>query len=674
MKRQMLYATLLLLIAGLFMINAYVRLEYRVGFVEYLRLSSDYTSGEKALLKERAPLIYGGNISEPPLGIYNAESGQYSGMIVDYISALSIELGETIVSRPMVWNDALLALEHGETDLCDMIPSLERQQTYLFSAPIYDLNGAVVVAADSQIEAPNALSGRRVVVQKGDYAIELMQRQGITPELLYVDNMFEAMTLLKEGKADAAVGDEPVAYHYLSALGMEDAFRILDTPLYRNRVSLGVAKKNKELLRVIDKAVFKLRKKGILAQIQKKWSHPTPGFYKDISADKLRITLIAVALVFCLALYLIWIWTRSLRILVAKRTRELEGIKNELQTVFDSMSSLLAVVDAHGKVISVNGAFLKTQGIAENDVAGKPYMMIPLLRFFDEASGHRIQRWMEMPDSGDTSEKYEFRYENRIIVGRCSLLDMDKSGQRQLLLMLEDETVSRLQEMRLIHANKMEAVGVLAAGVAHELRNPLGIIRNSGFVLKSLDPEDTGYRDMAVTAIENSVSRASRIIDNLLNHSRLTDGVADRVRLKPFLEEILQLFTEQMVERRIVARFDCPEALSVVTLSSSLWHGLLNIIQNALDVMPTGGTLTVHIHEDTSGVHINIKDTGPGISSENMDKLFDPFFTTKDVGLGTGLGLYIAYIEIQKAGGCITVQSTLGIGTCFTLTIPVGGA
>lgn len=674
MKRQIFYATILLIITGLLMTNAYVVLEYRVNLFEYLQLSSDYTAEEKTTIKVLSPLIYGGNISEPPLGIYNAENGQYTGMIVDYISALSIELGQPIVSRPLIWNEAIQALKDGATDICDMIPSQERAQEFSFSAPIYDLNGSIIVPmGKGEITRFNELGHRRVVVQKGDYAIEHIARSGIQAELIQVDNMSQAMMLLKEGKADAAVGDEPVADYYLNALGMASGFRILDAPLYSNRVSLAVSKDNQDLLKVLDKAVFKLRQKGILAQIQKKWSRPAPGFYTDISADKLRLTLIGFALIFSMALYLIWIWSRSLKLLVGIRTRELEYMKNELQVVFDSMSSFMAVIDASGRIININGAFLKTLGCSEEAVLERPFGEIAMLKAFDEACDGLITTWAANPESCSFNEKYDFRHDSRVLVCRCCPLEQEGISSVQLLVMISDETVSRMQEMRLMHANKMETVGVLAAGVAHELRNPLGIIRNSGFVLKTLEPEDTEYRNTAVAAIENSVSRASTIIDNLLRHSRLTDDQKTQIKLKGFLDEILNLFSRQMEDQKIRVTLTCDDEVMITTNGTSLWHGILNIIQNALDAMPHGGDVSIAVIEQVHLVTIRLCDTGPGISKENMDKIFDPFFTTKAVGLGTGLGLYVAYSEIQKSGGTIQVASRSGEGTCFDIHIPTGG-
>lgn len=674
MKRQIFYATILLIITGLLMTNAYVALEYKVNLYEYLRLSSDYTPGEKATMEALSPLIYGGNISEPPLGMFDAENGQYTGMIVDYISALSIEMGQPIVSRPMIWNEAIEALKDGKTDICDMIPSHEREQDFAFSAPVYDLNGAIIVPiGKGQITRFSDLNRRRVVIQKGDYAIEHMNRSGINADLILVDNMSQAMLLLKEGKADAAVGDEPVADYYLRALGMASGFRIIDEPLYSNRVSLAVSKDRLDLLKVLDKAVFKLRQKGILAQIQKKWSSPTPGFYTDSSADKLRLTVIGIALIFSMALYLIWIWSRSLKLLVGIRTKELEYTKNELQVVFDSMSSLLAVIDGSGRIININGAFLKTLGCTEETALDRHFGEISMLKAFDEAHDRLIHTWIADPDNCTFNEKYEFRQDDRMLVCRCCPLEQEGISSVQLLVMISDETVSRLQEMRLMHANKMETVGILAAGVAHELRNPLGIIRNSGFILKTLDPEDTEYRNTAVTAIEKSVSRASDIIENLLKHSRLTDDKKTQIRLKSFLVEILNLFSRQMEDQKIRVTLICDDEAAITANGTSLWHGILNIIQNALDAMPQGGEVTVSVIQENHRVTIRLCDTGPGISKENLDRIFDPFFTTKAIGLGTGLGLYVAYSEIHKSGGTIQVDAGSGTGACFNIHIPTGG-
>lgn len=674
MKRQIGTATLILLIAAMLMANAYVGIEYRVDLFKYLQLSSDYTQAEKQVLTAMSPLMYGGNISEPPLGIYDEQNGQYTGMIVDYISALSIELGEDVVSRPMVWNHALEALKSGETDICDMIPSQERQAVYAFTAPIYDLNGAIVVpAASDAIRRVSDLGGHRVVVQKGDYAIEYMAKYGIRAELVQVDNMSQAMAMLKAGQVDAAVGDEPVAFYYLNALAMEQDFTILDKPLYQSQVSLAVIKEDTELLHVLDKAVFKLRQKGVLAQIQRKWSRPAPAFYTDLSTDKLKLTLIGVALVFSAALYLIWIWSRSLKLLVGIRTRELEYTKNELQLVFDGMSSGLAVLGPQGEVVNVNGVFLKLLSSREADVIGADYQTIGLLAALDRSSGGLIAAWVANPTEPVSDGKIEVKHAARLYSARCSVIEAEGQNERQLLLMLSDETISRQQEMRLMQANKMETVGLLATGIAHELRNPLGIIRNSGFVLKSLQPEDVAYRDMAVNAIESSVTRASAILDNLLKHSRLTDGRVERIQLKRFLDDILLLFQRAAEAQQITITCACPEEAAVRFDGASLWHGTLNIIQNAIDAMPEGGHLDIRVEQQPDELMVHLSDSGPGISPEHVSRIFDPFFTTKEIGKGTGLGLYVAYTEVTRAGGTILVETTPGEGSRFSICIRTGG-
>jgi len=188
-----------------------------------------------------------------------------------------------------------------------------------------------------------------------------------------------------------------------------------------------------------------------------------------------------------------------------------------------------------------------------------------------------------------------------------------------------------------------------------------------------LAPEDTEYRHTALTAIESSVTRASKIIENLLKHSRLTDDQRDRIHLRPFLEEILCLFGRQLKEQNVRMELLCDESLTIISNSASLWHGILNLIQNALDAMPRGGNLKIAVLAGSEGITIRLCDTGIGISPENLDRIFNPFFTTKAIGQGTGLGLYVAYSEIQKAGGTIEVTTEPGKGTCFNLHIRKGG-
>ena len=214
----------------------------------------------------------------------------------------------------------------------------------------------------------------------------------------------------------------------------------------------------------------------------------------------------------------------------------------------------------------------------------------------------------------------------------------------------------------------MAAIGQLAAGIAHEIRTPLGIIRNNCYFIKRSKSQDD--KDESMGVIESSVDRANRTIDNLLNFSRLTDNTISQTNIHNLISNIYDLSKKSFKNRKISFRLQCPEDLIFTINSESLKHVMINLINNAIDAMGEGGKLDINVAADAKGMVILVSDTGKGIDADTLANIFNPFFTTKEPGSGTGLGLYITYNEVQKMKGVINVDSTLGVGTTFTLTIP----
>lgn len=236
-----------------------------------------------------------------------------------------------------------------------------------------------------------------------------------------------------------------------------------------------------------------------------------------------------------------------------------------------------------------------------------------------------------------------------------------------ILLMLEDVTGKKINEYKMLQDNKMTAVGQLATGVAHEIRNPLGLIRNYVFLLKrtSNTPE---LLEQSLNVIESSVEKASGIIDNLLNFSRLSDDTVRSIALKPFIENVVHL-NEKLMNRSKLSCHLVLEDFSMALSEEPLKHILINLINNAIDAMPSGGQITIWLKKTSTGAAIHVIDKGIGMSEETLNKLYEPFFTTKKVGDGTGLGLYIVYNEVQKMGGNVEVVSKENIGSTFKIQI-----
>ena len=227
------------------------------------------------------------------------------------------------------------------------------------------------------------------------------------------------------------------------------------------------------------------------------------------------------------------------------------------------------------------------------------------------------------------------------------------------------------------YANKMASVGRLAAGVAHEINNPLAIINEKAGLIKDMAQfkpeykEDTRLNE-SLDVILDSVKRCGRITRQLLSFGRQTKTVPVPMKLQTVLDEVLIFLTKEAELRKINIRIDLPENLpSVVCDHGKLQQIMLNIINNAFSAMPTKGNLTITAQERPKNmIAMSIADTGCGISEQNLQEIFEPFFSTKTEAGGTGLGLSITYGLVQELGGRIEVESQINEGTEFTVYLP----
>lgn len=239
--------------------------------------------------------------------------------------------------------------------------------------------------------------------------------------------------------------------------------------------------------------------------------------------------------------------------------------------------------------------------------------------------------------------------------------------------------VSELVDEQLIRAHRLAALGELSAGLAHEINNPLAVIRQEAELLQDLLPEDILGKIPdgeeicdAIAEIIQQVDRCKSITHNLLNYARKNDPVIQAMDVNGIVEDMVRLIEKDAQHRniRIVRNYgDGLPALS--TDAPQLRQVILNLLQNAVQAISDSGEVHVKTLQSSPGnLEIRIRDTGIGITPEIIDKIFDPFFTTKPPGQGTGLGLSICQKIISRLGGDISVESQPGHGSTFTISVP----
>ncbi len=237
------------------------------------------------------------------------------------------------------------------------------------------------------------------------------------------------------------------------------------------------------------------------------------------------------------------------------------------------------------------------------------------------------------------------------------------------IIVFEDITDKIRLQQQLLTSEKLASIGLLSAGVAHEINTPLtGISSYVQMLQKKVSDEHfTGLLDK----IEAQTDRVSRIVKNLLTFARNPSDLAfHRVNLRDNLQEIISLIDYKLKAMYIDLETELAPVTPIWAQGERLQQVFINIILNALDAMPNGGRLRLELGETPTEAFVAISDTGTGIKEQHLPRIFDPFFTTKGVGKGTGLGLSISYAIINEHEGRIDVQSEVGKGTKFTIFLP----
>ncbi len=255
----------------------------------------------------------------------------------------------------------------------------------------------------------------------------------------------------------------------------------------------------------------------------------------------------------------------------------------------------------------------------------------------------------------------------------------DTEGKNRALVFLRDVTDKRLQELQLMQTEKMASIGVLAAGVAHEINNPLTSVAGyAEALLRRLRDEPALKGDIRLEVfpkyldvIIKEAYRCKGIIDCLLSFSRKSDGSTGRVDINEILRQVLELVRHksrfEKIEVTIDFQADLPE---VDGDAAGLRQVFLNILMNAHQAIKGAGVVELKTFGDGSMTSVQISDTGCGIPRDKIDQIWDPFFTTKEVGEGIGLGLAVTYNIVKKHGGEIHVESSEGKGSKFTVRLP----
>ncbi len=345
---------------------------------------------------------------------------------------------------------------------------------------------------------------------------------------------------------------------------------------------------------------------------------------------------------------------------------EVARLKDFSENIVESLNVGVFAVDLLGTVDAWNSRMEQLIGVSQSEAVGKPYAQLLPQDLVTEIEAR-----------GDEDQVTGI-YKHRLVHGgRAAVLNVSitplvsKSGEKiGRLLLFDDVTQRERMEEQMSQTEKLTSLGLLAAGVAHEVNTPLAVISNYIQMLAKQMPEGDP-RHAIIEKIVKQTFRASEIVNNLLNFSRTGAGELGDVDVNQVVEETLSLVSHPLKTSQIQVVKQLGASLPPIRGSANkLQQVFLNLFLNARDAMPVGGMLEVRTTAHNGSVEIEVVDTGNGIPREYIHKIFDPFFTTKPGGRGTGLGLSVSYGIIKEHSGKIDVRSTPGRGTSFHVEFP----
>jgi PAS domain S-box-containing protein len=345
---------------------------------------------------------------------------------------------------------------------------------------------------------------------------------------------------------------------------------------------------------------------------------------------------------------------------------EVARLKDFSENIVESLNVGVLAVDLYGTVEAWNSRMEQLFQVPRNDAVGQPLAgLLP------------VELVQEISTRGDAEQvtgiyKQRLQHQGNSMVVNVSITPLvSKAGERiGRLLLFDDVTQRERMEEQMSQTEKLTSLGLLAAGVAHEVNTPLAVISNYIQMLAKQMPEGDP-RQSIIEKIVKQTFRASEIVNNLLNFSRTGPSALADVDVNRVVEETLSLVAHPLKTSQIQVVKHLTDGLPAVRGSANkLQQVFLNLFLNARDAMPTGGILEVRTGAHNGSVEIEVADTGNGIPRDHIHKIFDPFFTTKPGGRGTGLGLSVSYGIIKEHAGKIDVRSAPGRGTSFHVEFP----
>lgn len=665
------------------------------------------TAQERAWLdqhRDNITMFY--NTDFPPLE-YAASDGAFEGYGADIIaeieSLLDVRFIKTL-SRD--WNQHLAALEKGDCAIAPTIVQTPERAHYAFFTPPYATAPVVIIVSDKIQEKLSLaqLAGRRVAVVSG-YATEQYVREhlGGTVALVRARTVAEGLRDVSFGQVDALVENLAVAAYFIKQEGLPN-LRVAGSTDYSFAWSIGVSRHYPLLFSAIEKALAAIppEQRGAIHQ---RWiSLDTTTGLNPETVRLMKWTAAFTALLL-LALSIITVVLKgrlNQKVLVLKQaqkelvaqTERLRESENLNRALFDQTVVFLGLLDTEGRIVKANQTSLQFIGMNAGQEQGKLFYEMPWWPDRAQAEavcregiaavlrGGTFRREVPHRDTSGTDHIFDFSL-SPLRDDAGALMYFIAEGRDITGLKRAEEERNRLQE-QLLQSQKMEAVGRLAGGVAHDFNNMLqAIIGHTEMILEQIDSGSPLYEDLSEVRI--AAERSADLTRQLLAFARKQTVMPKTLDLNETVEGMLKMLRRLIGENVSLVWHPGQDVFPVKMDPTQMDQILANLCVNARDAIAGVGQIVIETsncavdaafcatHPGASPgqyAMLSISDTGKGMDEKTLANIFEPFFTTKELGQGTGLGLATVYGAIRQNHGLITVSSAPKQGTVFKIFLP----
>ncbi len=367
---------------------------------------------------------------------------------------------------------------------------------------------------------------------------------------------------------------------------------------------------------------------------------------------------------------------RALNVLVVKditeqKKRDLDFLR--FSNVIEHTINPIQITDAKGLMVYVNPAFEKITGYTEQELIGRNPSILNSGKYGKEFWG---EVWRQILSGKVWLGQIENKKKDGTLFHTELLISPIVDGDARVVGFLgahRDITEQKMLEQQLVQSQKMESIGTLAAGIAHEVGNPLTSISSLVQVIQRTTDDDFAKEKLEL--IKNQINRISRTIRDLVDFSRPSTYVERLTDVNRVVQDALNIVKYGKKVKEITFQIDMASDLpKLMVVPDQLTQVFINILMNAVDSLDEKpGTIWIKTGVEDNRLVVKVRDSGKGIKVDNREKIFEPFFTTKDVGKGTGLGLWVSYGIVKNFGGDIRAESQEGKGSVFTVIFPLKG-